>query len=426
MNEAIDQIADRLFVAQRLLHEKPIFEIIGAIDQVSKIFLDPSHPLCQEAVAHLSRHFSMEMAKFAIADCFQNLTAPKLKELLEEEFYDPLMLDTFRPRRSGVGKTRAFGPRLITHILPGNIPSIGVMSLVTAILVKSASIAKISAQNGDLTPFFIEGLHTISPLLAKSIAIVSWEQSNQKEMSAAFSQSDKVILYGSDETVDAIAKLVSPLTKMIVHGSKVSLGLIAKECVSREIAERAAMDVALYDQRGCLSPHLYYVEEGGGNAPILFAQYLSEALQKMPLPKGPISNDSASAIQQLRGTMQLMGGMVFASSNTVDYTVLYDPDPAFAFSPLSRTIWIKPIKTFSEIGNHLSAIGNKLQAVGIALPESSCGKRESILEMLGLMGACRICPIGEMQKPPLTWHHDGRFRILDLLQFVDLEGLRTA
>ncbi|MEK7286627.1 MAG: acyl-CoA reductase [Nitrospirota bacterium] len=424
--KAIHQIADRLRITQTELHERPIHELIRAIDAVSKIFLNPSHSLRQEAIACLSQEASIEMAIFAVDDCFQNLRSLSLTALLEEELGDPLVLDSFRSRKVGRGKTRAFGPQLITHILPGNIPSIGVMSLVTAILVKSASLVKISSQRPDLTPFFIRGLQAVSPLLAESVAIISWNNANRSEMTAAFDRSDKVILYGSDETVSTIAPRISPPTKLIVHGSKVSLGLIAKECVSREMAERAAIDVTLYDQRGCLSPHLYYIEAGGTspavgeNTPILFAEWLADALQKTPFPKGFCSDDAASAIQQLRGVVPLKGGKVFGSNRGVEWTVLYDPDPTFEFSPLSRTIWIKPIQTLLDIGTVLSPIGKKFQAVGVALSESD-EKREMLFNQLGLLGVSRICPIGAMQKPPLAWHHDGRFKILDLLRFVDEE-----
>ncbi len=408
------------------LREIPILEIVSSIDRVARVFLNPSHPLRKEAESALTQASSEEMAQFILDDCFSQLTARSLLQLLGEELGDPLILDQFRPKRHGSGLTRAYGPPMITHILPGNIPSIPVISLVCALLVKSASIAKISGKEytPSLAALFLKGLQSVDKPLAQSITITSWEHKQTALTAEAFQRADLVILYGSDQTIDALRPYIPRQTRVIVHGPKVSLGIVAREEISRRTAQDAAWDIALYDQAGCLSPHLYYVEESGENAPIAFAQFVAEALENIPLPKGKIAPSTGAAIQQLRGAILLngqnadCGGTVFASKEGVDWTVLYDPDPVFSFSPLSRTVFIKPIKALSDAGAYLEPIAPYLQAVGVAAPPA---RMEGLINQVGVLGACRICPIGKMQKPPLTWRHDGRFRILDLLLFVDSE-----
>jgi len=40
---------------------------------------------------------------------------------------------------------------------------------------------------------------------------------------------------------------------------------------------------------------------------------------------------------------------------------------------------------------------------------------------LAKMGVHRVCPIGQMQRPPLSWHHDGgRPNLGDLVSWTDL------
>ncbi|MBI3358734.1 MAG: hypothetical protein HY037_04010 [Nitrospirae bacterium] len=420
------------------IHERSILKIVAGIDQVARLFLNPSHPLRKEAESALTQTSSKEMAQFIIEDCFSKLTSRSLLELLTEELGDPLMLDVFRPKRNGSGLTRAYGPRIITHILPSNVPSISVISLVCALLVKSNSIAKISEKDStpSLAELFVRGLQSVDDTLAQSITLGSWEHEQTSRVLQpgeqsehlggatrapiidAFHRAELVILYGSDETIDALCPHIPPATRVIVHGPKVSLGIVSRDMISRQVAQDAAWDIALYDQSGCLSPHLYYVEEAGKDAPIVFAQWVAEGLEKIPLPKGLASLTAGSAIQQLRGAIPLRGGAVFASKEGLDWTVLYDPDPVFSSSPLSRTVFIKPIKALSDLGPYLEPVSPYLQAVGIAAPPA---RMEGMLHQLGLLGANRICPIGKMQKPLLTWHHDGRFRILDLLRFVDWE-----
>jgi hypothetical protein len=400
------------------LANTPILKIVADVNQVACRFLNPNDALRKEAESALTQASSKEMAQFILDDCFSQLTESALIQLLEEELGDPLVLDCFRPKRKGFGRTRAYGPQTITHILPCNIPSIPIISLVLALLVKSASIAKISERDAvpSLTALFVKGLQSVNETLSQSVTLIQTAATAE-----AFDRSDLVILYGTDQTIATLRPLIPQGTRVIVHGPKVSLGIVARDEITRQVAESAALDVALYDQAGCLSPHLYYVEEGGKETPLVFAQSVAEALAKIPLPKGKATADQASAILQLRGTLPLKGGTVFASKGT-DWTVLYDPNPEFTPSPLSRTVFIKPIKTLSDIGEYLSPIARYLQAVGIAV---SSVQTERLINQLGLLGVCRICPIGKMQKPPLTWHHDARFRLLDLLQFTDWEEGET-
>ena len=368
----------------------PILKIVSAIDQVARLFLNPAHSLRKKAESALMQACSREMAQFIIEDCFSQLTSRSLLQFLEEELGDPLILDTFRPKRNGSGATRAYGPRMITHILPGNIPSISVISLVCALLVKSSSIAKISAKSSSVSfpTLFVEGLQSVDETLAQSITLTSWEHGKTQLMTDAFHRAELVILYGSDQTIETLRPHIPREARVIVHGPKVSLGIVAREEISRQVAQDAAWDIALYDQHGCLSPHLYYLEvpTGTPNKPLplsavkRFAQWVSESLDKIPLPKGPTTPEQASAIQQLRGAIPLKGGTVFASKYDLNWTVFYDPDPEFVLSPLGRTIFIKPIKALSELGNYLKPIAPYLQAVGIAVGET---RTAELLNQLG-------------------------------------------
>ena len=206
------------------------------------------------------------------------------------------------------------------------------------------------------------------------------------------------------------------------YGHKLSLGLIGRESITKDIAKKGALDVALYDQRGCLSPHLFYVEAGGPATPHDFAAWMADALEAISaqLPKTELSSEEGAQIQQLRAGLPLKGGTVFSSHKNLNWTVLYDPDPDFSVSPLSRTIWIKPVDDLSSVASLLRPYRNLLQAVGLALTET---RQAEVIPKIARLGGCRICKIGQMQTPPLNWHHDGQSPLLPLLRFVDWEPL---
>ncbi|HIE65224.1 MAG: acyl-CoA reductase [Nitrospira sp.] len=420
-DEVID-ISDRLIRAGERLSKEPIFKIIDWIDTAAQRWLDPKDPIRKEAesLLPLASGVSKEMVRFILDDLFKNLTRPVLIHLLEEELGNPALCDGFRPKRKGVGFTRVIGPRLITHILPGNISGTAIVSLVCGLLAKSANLAKVSMDELLLPVLFARSLHQIRPELAESMAILTWDNNNTDITRAAFQRADLAIVYGSDETIAKVRENIPPATLTLFHGHRLSLGVIARESIRKEVADQAAIDIALYDQMGCLSPHLYYVESLGSHTPLEFAQWLSQALYAVSnrLPKGETPPDIAAHIQQLRGSLPLRGGKVFSSPKGVDWTVLYDPDPHFLSSPLSRTIWVKPVHDLTEIVSHLKPIRSILQAIGIAIPEK---RQPELIPAIVKMGASRICAIGKMQMPPITWHHDGRFRLANFLRFVDWE-----
>jgi hypothetical protein len=59
-----------------------------------------------------------------------------------------------------------------------------------------------------------------------------------------------------------------------------------------------------------------------------------------------------------------------------------------------------------------------LEAAGVAVDPT---RLVDLGELLGRAGVSRICPIGTMQTPPLSWRHGGRPRIADLVRWVGVE-----
>jgi hypothetical protein len=109
---------------------------------------------------------------------------------------------------------------------------------------------------------------------------------------------------------------------------------------------------------------------------------------------------------------------LFMSPERLDWTVIYDADPTFTPSCLQRTVLVKPVADLSEVSGLLGSWRPYLQAVGVAVaPE----RLEMLTTRLGEAGVNRICPVGKMQAPPLTWHQEGRNLFRDLLRWVDLE-----
>ncbi len=414
--------------ANRIQHLVPrtARDILNCIDQTVQRWLDPASQERQQAEARLpeTTGLSAAMIRHVLPLIFREYRADRIEALCVDELGCLEVLDRFVPSVSG--QKRASGPPLMTHVLAGNVPGAGLDSVIFSLLVKSATLVKTSSAEPVLPALFAGSIRDIDPNLGDCLSVVSWPGGNTALEDLAYGRADMVVASGSDASLAAIRKRTRG--QFIGYGHKVSFGLVTKESLTEaeETAHKAAYDVALYDQQGCLSPQLIYVEEGGAVTPKEFAALLATGLAhwQTKLPRGPVSPEVSTAIRRARdeAEWQALAGkdvVLHASPNGTDWTVVYDADPTFVQSPLYRAIRVKPLRDIRRLGAVLDAWRPYLEAVGVAAgPERTA----TLADTLGALGVSRVCPIGTMQHPPLSWRHGGRPRVGDLVRWVGVEG----
>ncbi len=101
---------------------------------------------------------------------------------------------------------------------------------------------------------------------------------------------------------------------------------------------------------------------------------------------------------------------------STDWTVIHDAaNPEFTVSPLDRVVFVKPLP--ADLGGALAKVSAHLSAVGYWPP----GEEHARWVAEHVRGVSRICPLGQMQFPPVTWHQDGGPVLASLVRWVDLE-----
>jgi hypothetical protein len=429
----LSDIINHLVESQEtFLVRQPVERLLSICDAAVSRWLKPDDPyrrMAEEALPSITG-LSPPMIKQGLTLMLSGLRADRLRSLMKEELGNPGFLDEFLPRLNG--RSKAIGPRLITHILAGNIPALPATGLITSLLVKSAGLLKTSSEEPLFAALFARTLAELEPGLSNCLAVVGWKGGSKEAKGIeeiAFGRSDLVIATGSDETIASLRSQLSTFTatRLLTYGHRVSFGLVGREALSdlRTIAKQAAYDVAMYDQMGCLSPHLFYVETGGPHFPRQFARALGEALGRLEntLPRGAVTTKTAAALHHFRSLyeMKQADGLeigIFGSDTGNLWTVIYEEDPAFALSPLYRTVRVKPIKDLMQVAPLLSSWRPYLQAAGVAV---SPQRLLPLAEMLALAGVNRISPIGRMQEPSVGWHQDGRLTFSELVRWVNVE-----
>jgi hypothetical protein len=361
-----------------------------------------------------------------------------------------------------MGTRTPIGPQLIAHFLAGNVPAPGIVSICCGLLLKSANLVKVSGRDSVFPTLFVESLRTVDPELADCVAVLDWRREERELTQAALAEADAVIAYGDDETIGTLRAMCPTNARFIGYGHKLSFAVVSREALKQEevasLAEAAAFDVSVYDQQGCMSPHVFYVEKGGDVAPRDFAAALAGAMAayQARVPRGELTIEEAAQIAKLRGAYEFrsasdnsvavwagMGNPIHAlrrggdtaphqkpgragcpsppSANLNEmgsggWLVIYEDDPMFTPSCLNRVVFVKPVERLERITELVRRFAPHLSTVGIA-PFS--GRALSFSNTLTDLGVSRVCPIGQMQRPPMTWGHDGRPNLADLVQWVE-------
>lgn len=440
--ETIRLLAGRVRAAAlNHLAETPVAEIVHAVDRAAALLQRRDHPVraaAEEALPAVTG-YSPEMIRLILDRMAADWRAPALDELLRREFGDPGVLDGFQVVEGGEAgeneaervpvRVRAYGPELAYHIFAGNIPGVAVTSIVRSLLVKGATLGKTASGDPLLPALFAQLIARVAPELGECLAIAYWPGSARELQEAALREAEVVVVYGGEEAVRSVRDIIPTGVRLVEHGPRFSLAGIAREVLERgsagEAARGVAGAVAVFDQQGCVSPHVVYVERGGKVAPEEFAELVARELEGLEevLPRGELGLEEAAAIQQLRGAAEFrtFAGRetrLFASEGT-EFTVIYEAEAAFAPSPLNRVIRIVPVDDLSEIAGHLGPYRRYLQTVGLAAGEK---RLPELAELFGRAGASRITTLEEMPWPPPTWHHDGQEPLRELVRWVDWEG----
>jgi hypothetical protein len=235
----------------------------------------------------------------------------------------------------------------------------------------------------------------------------------------ALGAADLVVAAGDDTTIADLARRAHG--RFIGHGERISFALVTREIAgdgvaAREAAADLAMDVAYWDQRGCLSPQLCFVE-GDVAAAQAFGALVAAALRPLAesLPAARMTDADRIAVRRFRDDAEwrgLGGGGValFALDGEGDGTVVVEPVPVFQPTPLCRSLRVMPVAGMERLAALLAPVRSLLEGAGLCAPPE---RGAAIAARLAELGVHRVGRLGAMQQPPLDWRQGGRPRVGD-------------
>lgn len=298
------------------------------------------------------------------------------------------LFDAARGRRGG---------GLVTVVLASNLPALAVQPLLPALALARPVLLKSASAEPLFAPVLLRALVEREPRLDDAVAAVTWPGGERDLEEALLERSETVIAYGEDATLADLRRRARG--RLIGYGAKISVAIVAEDASAAAVAPGLARDVALFDQRGCLSPQAIYTT---GPAEELAAA-LAGALESVAhdLPPGPPAAGDLASVQQLRAEADLRG-LARPELPPAAGTVIVDLRPELRPGPGLRTVRIHPVASLGEVLEHLEPWRGRLQGAALA------GRARELVQGLEELGVTRCAAPGELQSPDASWHNGGR------------------
>jgi hypothetical protein len=409
---------ERLRRAGHRLRQRPARETFHALASVLETWRQPESRVRRALRTEYAdaAGFSPEMVEAGMARALSGWTGDALRSLLDRELGGIEAL-------AGSATRNATGFEVTSVLLAGSLPSPTLLGLLAPLLLRSPVLAKTSTHDPVTAGLVAESVAAADPELGACIETVGFAGSD-RECVDALLDADCVVASGSDQTIASVAARVQPPRRLVGYGHRLSVAALAADRPA-DSAERLAEDVALWDQLGCLSPVAAFLADPDPGEAAVFATELARALADLEerWPRGRISPQASAAIARERdeAEMRAAGGAPVRLHRSAgsSWTVVAEADSQIRPAPLHRFVRVHPVAGVGGLVEALTPLRHHLASVGVAGFEN---RRHQIAAVLGQLGVSRICPLGAMQAPPISWCHDGRGVLLPLARLSDVNG----
>lgn len=406
---SIERVMRRVREAGRVLRSADDERVIAAIAAAALKLSDREHPLGRQVREQVPTRagLSPENVEATLQGTLAGLSPQSLqraKTAFDRAHFGRLV------RPSG----------LAAFVLASNVYSAAIRPLAWALLARVPVVLKPSSNDEGLAELFAVALSEQDAELGDAIGLLRFGRHDAEVLRALSGGSDALHAWGSDSSMQAIRASLPATTMFVPHGHGLGAIYVPQSELDLDpidLARKIAMDVALYDQRGCLSPHFVLVESSGRGAAEALAQSISEVgLGELAarIPRGPLPMDRAAQQLQWRG-VGAARGILFEGDG---WAVSFENEGSLRVSPGWRNLAVLEVPTRTRALELFAPLGVHLKTLAVA---GGLEARIEIANALPSTLAPRVCEVGQMQSPGLLASVDGESPWTGLVRLLDLD-----
>jgi hypothetical protein len=322
---------------------------------------------------------------------------------------------------------RALGARSI-HITAGNVPTLAALTVMRNAVTRSDMIIK-SPSNDPLTACAIaRTMIDMAPShpITRHISVGYWKGGDQSVEEELYKSSnvDKIVAWGGGPSVTHIMKYLQPGIELITLEPKLSSTIIGREAFKsegcmRDVARRAALDIAVYNQQACVNARVIYVQSGTDAAGLecanRFGRLLYDAILAVPAHlSNPVRALNPELAQEMEG-LRYAGDLykVFGGDGRGAVIVSQTGEPVdFAALLSNRVANLVPV---DDLETPIRSVTAFTQSIGI-YPDSLIPQ---IRDRLSFHGAQRLVSLGYVATTrTIAGPHDGTEPIRRMCKWI--------
>lgn len=325
------------------------------------------------------------------------------------------VLEGWVPLREGV-KVRAFGSRAV-HIIAGNVPIVGVATIVRNALTRSDAIIKSPSNDPLTTTAIARTMIEMEPdhPLTKHLTVAYWKGGDEafEEQIYHPKNIEKIIAWGGFSSIKHISGYLQPGIDLITLDPKQSGTIIGAEAFVDDecmkiVAGKAALDVGTFNQEGCVNARVIYLlcgtDEKGLNTAKAFGELLFQAIQNLPDTLStphrnfdPSLKEELDALRFVDDEYTVIGGKGSEGAVIISHE---SEQVDFARNLACRVANIVPI---DSVDTAIKSVNAYTQTIGI-YPDSL---KEELRDLLAYQGGQRMVSLGGATNLPPDAPQDG-------------------
>jgi hypothetical protein len=334
-------------------------------------------------------------------------------------------LDGFVP--SGSVKLAAQPRGLVSMWMAGNVPTLPLFSIVSALLAKNVCLVKLALEHdaGILALLRVLGQSEAAGLKGENLlpcVAVVWFNHEHQDLNEQMSwAADVKLMWGGAAALKAISALPrQEHCTEIAFGPKYSIGLLDRKRLERSEGLDAVIaafvrDMAAFDQRACSAPQTIFMEKNERLSLRDVGELFARHFRRLP-PKPSLDFYTTVRILNVRAQWALDEQRdVIPSGPEANWTICMDRAATMKEAVQSRTLFLSEIDSWQQV---LPLITPKIQTIGIAFGEPA--DAEAFAHQATLLGAARCVRPGLMNGFESPW--DGKLLISELVRWVSLKG----